>query len=791
LVRPQTSCSLKRNLKRDVYKVRKALNKVLVEVVPVRSVYTNAHATRLKKACFFIPTSFKTAWTTQVYQNFIASGIINSDNIYIWSSCHRQLLRGFDYNNNMEKTYDHKKSERKTYELWEKSGAFTPKKINDKKPFTIIMPPPNANEDLHIGHARFITIEDILTRYNRMKGRPSLWLPGADHAGIETQYVFEKKLKEKGKSRFDYNRDTFYKMIWDYSMEKKTVMENQLKALGASCDWTRNKFTLDPDIVKVVYKTFKNLYDDSLIYRGERIVNYCPFCGTSFSQLEVNYVERDDSFYYLDYGKVTIATTRPETLFADVAVAISPKDKRYKKLVGKNAKLPLVGRDLPIIEDKLVDPKFGTGALKVTPGHDATDFEIGEKHSLARISVIDKDGKMINAPEKYIGMATEKARVEVVKDLKKKGFIKRIEKIHHIVGVCYKHKTPIEPMLSKQWFLEVNELSKRALNALKEKKVNIVAEKYEKIAKHWLRNLRDWNISRQIVWGIRIPAWRCQKCMEWIITDGEIPKVCPHCKNAKLKQDEDTFDTWFSSAQWPYATLKTTMPGDFEYFYPTSVMETAYDILAFWVLRMIMLGLYSTDNSPFEDVLLHGLVRDKNGEKISKSRGNVINPLDMTKKYGADAVRMSLIWGTLVENDIALSEDNIKGQRNFANKIWNVSRYVFMEKSGKKSNKNDDDKNILKQLKTTSKSVTKLIDKYRINEAAEVLYDFVWNKFANEYLEKSKTRRKDSQKTLEFVLQESLKLLHPFMPFVTEAVWQKEKERFDSPTLISASWPKY
>lgn len=690
----------------------------------------------------------------------------------------------------MEKVFEHQKYEQKIYDSWEKSGAFAPEKVKNKKPFTIIMPPPNANEDLHIGHARFVTIEDVLIRFNRMKGIPTLWLPGADHAGIETQYVFEKKLKLRGKSRFDYDQDTLYKMIWDYVMENKANMENQLRALGASCDWTRNKFTLDPDIVEIVYDTFKKLYDDGLIYRGERIINYCPRCGTAFSDLEVEHVERDDSMYYLDYGPVTIATTRPETIFADVAVAVNPKDKKNKKLIGKTAKVPLIGRTIPIIEDSLVDPELGTGALKVTPGHDPVDFEIGQKHDLASISVIDRSGKMVNTPEKYIGMSAKKAREEVVKDLEKEGLLKKTKEIKHTVGICYRDKGLIEPLVSKQWFLEIEPLAKNALKAIRSGKVKFAAKKYEKIAKHWLNNIKDWNISRQIVWGIRIPAWRCDKCMKWTITDGEKPDTCSHCDHSKLTQDTDTFDTWFSSGQWPFATLKTTKKGDFDYFYPTSVMETGYDILFFWVIRMMMLGLYKTNKPPFEDVVLHGLVRDSEGEKISKSKGNVINPLEMVEKYGADALRMGLIWGALVENDVSLSEENIKGQRNFANKIWNVARFISMEEKGKRVKRNDDDNKIVKELRTSTRKITRLIEKYRLNEAAEELYDFIWNKFANDYLEKTKDRRKEAQWTLEYVLQESLKLAHPFMPFVTEAVWQELSERFDSENLIEASWPK-
>jgi len=690
----------------------------------------------------------------------------------------------------MDKVYDHTKFEAETYRLWEKSGAFTARVDKKKKPFTIIMPPPNASDPLHIGHAREVATQDILTRYHRMKGESSLWLPGADHAGIETQFIFEKKLQKEGKSRFDFDRETLFKMIWDYVQENKSVMEAQLKTLGASCDWTRYKFTLDPDIVKIVYKTFKRLYADGLIYRGERIVNYCPRCGTAFSQLEVDSVERVDPLYYLDYGEVSIATTRPETIFADVAIAVNPDDVRYKHLIGKTATLPLIGRKLPIIADSLVDKDFGTGALKITPGHDATDFEIGQKHNLSALYVIDSVGRMVNTPAKYIGLKALDARNLVVEDLRAKGLIKKVQNIKHVVGVCYRDKGLIEPTISKQWFVKVSPLTKPALKAIREGQVSFAAKKYEKIAIHWLKNLKDWNISRQIVWGIRIPAWRCDRCLEWTITEGTPPEKCEACSHAGLTQDPDTFDTWFSSGQWPFATLQTTKHEDFEYFYPTSVMNPAYDILPFWVIRMVMLGLYVTGEPPFKEVLLHGLVRDKFGVKISKSKGNIINPIEMVQKYGADALRVALIWGSLVENDNSVSEENIKGQRNFANKIWNVSRFVLMSPQAKKAKRNEDDLEIIKHLKFTSKRVTKLLEKYRLNEAAEELYDFIWHKFADVYIEKTKGRREEAQKTLELVLQESLKLLHPFMPFVTEVIWQEGAKRFDSPTLISAPWPK-
>jgi len=690
----------------------------------------------------------------------------------------------------MDKTYNHLAYESKIYSLWKSSGAFTPKVDKTKKPFSIIMPPPNANDPLHIGHARFVAVEDVLIRYHRMKGEAALWLPGADHAGIETQFVYEKKLQKEGKSRFDFDHETLYKMIWDYVQENKSTMENQLKTLGASCDWSRNHFTLEEPIVRIVYKTFKKLFDEGLIYRGERIVNYCPRCGTAFSQLEVDSIEREDPLYYLNYGSLIVATTRPETIFADVAVAVNPEDKRYKSLVGTFATLPIVGRKLPVIADTLVDKDFGTGALKITPGHDALDFEIGQKHGLSATSVIDPAGRMTNTPQKYIGMKALAARDAVVADLNEKGLIKKIENIKHVVGVCYRDKGLIEPVLSKQWFIKVSPLTKPALKAIRGGQIKFAAAKYEKIAIHWLKNFKDWNISRQVVWGIRIPAFRCDKCLEWTVTEGDFPEKCTFCGHGKLTQDTDTFDTWFSSGQWPYATLQTSKKGDFEYFYPTSVMETAYDILPFWVLRMIMFGLYSTNKVPFYEILLHGLVRDKDGQKISKSKGNTIDPIEMAQKYGADALRMGLVWGALVENDISLSEDNVRGQRNFANKIWNIARFVLDAPKGKRTNKTPGDELILKQLKDSINKVGKALDKYRLNEAAEEIYDFVWHRLADNYLERAKPRRQEAQKVLEFVLQESLKMLHPFMPYVSEAIWQEGKERFDSPILISAAWPK-
>jgi valyl-tRNA synthetase len=684
----------------------------------------------------------------------------------------------------MEPVYDHTKYEGEIYKKWESSGAFSPSQPINKstnKPFVIIMPPPNASDPLHIGHAREVATQDILIRYHRMKGDPTLWLPGADHAGIETQFIFEKKLREKGKSRFDFDRATLYKMIWDDVQNNKSVMEGQLRKLGASCDWTRFKFTLDPEIIKVVYTTFKKLYDEGLVYRGERIVNHCPRCGTAYSQLEVDYVERDDNLYYLDYGSVTIATTRPETIFADVAVAVNSKDKKYKNLIGKTAKIPLINREIPVISDSLVDIDYGTGALKITPAHDPTDFEIGQSHKLPIISVIDEKGRMVATPEKYIGMKAEAAREEVVKDLQEKGSIKKIEKVHHLVGTCYRDHGFIEPMVSKQWFIKVGPLTKMAIGAIEAKKISFASKKYKKIAIHWLKNLKDWNISRQIVWGIRIPAYRCESCLEWTVTDASEPAQCQKCGHKKLTQDPDTFDTWFSSGQWPFATLKTSGKGDFEKFYPTTVMDPSYDILPFWVIRMIMLGLYVTGEVPFSNVLLHGLVRDKTGVKISKSKGNVIDPIEMAEKYGADALRLALVWGVLVENDNSLSEENINAQRKFSNKIWNAARFVMQSTTAAKKNTE-----FRHRIKTTIREVTKHLDKYRLNQAAELLYSEFWHWYCDECIEKSKKGEVGSD-DLKWGLETFLKLLHPFLPFVTEAVW---KEMQMPGLLITSSWPK-
>ena len=731
----------------------------------------------------------------------------------------------------MDKVYDNKKTEAKIYKEWEEKGLFKPE-INPKgKPYTIILPPPNANGALHFGHAMF-TVEDILIRYHRMRGHAALWLPGTDHAGIETQFVFEKKLKEIGKSRFDYDQETLYQMIWDYVETNKGGIEDQLRKLGFSLDWSRRKYTLDKDIVKLVYKTFKKMFDDGLIYRGQRLVNYCTFDGTSFSDLEITYEERNSPLYYIKYGPLVLATTRPETKFGDTAVAVNPKDIRYQQYIGQEIEIETVlGRArIKVIGDESVDPEFGTGAVKITPAHDFNDFEVGKRHNLEMKQVIGFDGKMNGLAGKYQGMYIKQARKEVVQDMQKKGLIDHIDHEYvHRIGLCYKCKNVLEPLPMEQWFIKVKPLAEKAIKVVKKGKIKIYPKSFETWYFNWLKNLRDWNISRQIVWGIRIPAWQCQYCYKnqkskiknqkesslvikqfnngsWIITDGEKPDRCPVCKSTNLKQDPDTFDTWFSSGQWPYLTLQTTRSGDFKEFYPTDVMETAYDILRAWVSRMVMLGLYLTDEVPFKNVLFHGLVNDPYGKKMSKSKGNVINPLELIDQYGADAVRFALIYGNATGNDQSLSYSKLDAARKFTNKLWNMARFINMKREIRNSkfeirnnltrkqledlavHKND--KEMIERTEKLAQEITRLLDKYDFNHAAQNLYDFIWHEFADKYIEDVKGRIDENSyfilNTLFLIL---LKLLHPFMPFVTEDIYKTLWGKEDY--LMVSNWPSF
>ncbi len=687
----------------------------------------------------------------------------------------------------MEKTYDHKKVEEPLYKEWEEKGYFKPE-VNPKgKPYSIILPPPNANAPLHFGHAMYV-VEDILIRYHRMKGFKTLWEPGADHAGFETQFVFEKKLASEGKSRFDYDRTTLYKMILEFVQGNRPVMESQLKKLGFSLDWSRKKMTIDPEIVTIVYTNFKKLYEEGLVYRAERLVNYCTFDGTSFSDLEVVHEERKSPLYYIKYGPLILATTRPETKFGDTAVAVHPDDKRYSEYVGKELDIETVlGKaKIKVVADEMVDPEFGTGVVKITPAHDFNDFEVAKRHDLPLKQVIGFDGKMNEHAGKFAGLYVKQARKAIVEEMLAKGLIEKIDEDYtNRVGLCYKCKNVLEPLPKEQWFVKMEPLARPAVDAVKKGDIKIHPKSFEKLYFQFLENIRDWNISRQVVWGIQIPAWKNKKTGEWKITDGEMPE------GKEWEQDGDTFDTWFSSSQWPFATLMTTKEADYETFYPTSVMETGYDILRWWVARMVMMGLYATGKVPFKNVVLHGLVNDPYGKKMSKSKGNVVNPLELVDQYGADAVRFALVYGTALGNDQALSYPKLEAARRFTNKLWNMGRFIIEFKpddSQKKLSDNKVDKQILKRLDEVTKAVEKAFSSYRFNDISELLYEFTWHEFADKYIESTKERRAEAQPTLEYVYSTILKLLHPIMPFVTDEIYRKlvgvEK------SLMIESWPQ-
>ncbi|MDO8460865.1 MAG: valine--tRNA ligase, partial [bacterium] len=669
----------------------------------------------------------------------------------------------------MDKVYKHQEVEERWYKFWEEKGYFKPEVNPNGKPYSIILPPPNANGALHFGHAMF-TVEDILIRFHRMKGFASLWLPGTDHAGIETQFVFEKKLKQEGKSRLDYDQETLYKMIHEYVEENRGGIEKQLRRLGFSLDWSREKYTLDKDIIKIVYKTFKKMYDDGLIYRDYRLVNYCTRDGTSFSDLEVKLVERKDPLYYLKYGPFVLATVRPETKFGDTAIAVNPSDVRYKKWVGKEIEVEgLLGKfKLKVIADEAIDPNFGTGVAKVTPAIDMKDFEIGKRHNLPMKLIVGFDGKLTEIAGKYAGMYVKEARKKVAEDLQARGLIEKIDENYiHTVATCYKCGMTLEPLPLEQWFVKVKPLAEKAIEAVKKGKIKIYPKNFENHYFQWLENLRDWNISRQIVWGIRIPAWKNTKTGEWKVTEGEIPQ------GEEWEQDKDTFDTWFSSGQWPFVTLMSSSKSDFEKFYPTDVMETAYDILKAWVTRMVMLGIYITGEVPFKNVLFHGIVNDPYGKKMSKSKGNVIDPLELADQYGADAVRFALIYGNATGNDQSLSYPKLDAARKFTNKLWNMGRFItlchpssvmlnsfqHLVQEGilkqvqddkkqvrhdiselSKLAENENDKEMIGKTQKLIKEVTKDLESYNFNFAAEKLYDFAWHEFADKYIENVKER---------------------------------------------------
>lgn len=714
----------------------------------------------------------------------------------------------------LPKTYDHHTSEPRIYKLWEKSGFFNPDKLprTHKQPFSIIMPPTNANGSLHIGHALGMTLQDIMIRYNRMQGKRTLWLPGMDHAGFETQIVYDKKLAKEERSRFDMTREQYYKEVWDYTKLNSAIVRGQIKQLGASCDWSRETFTLDKHVVQTVYDTFKKMADEGLIYRAERLVNYCTKHRTAFSDVEIKHEERKDPLYYIKYGPITLATVRPETKFGDTAIAVHPGDKRYAQYVGKEIEIKtLLGKNkIKVIADDAVDPAFGTGAVKVTPAHDQTDFEIWQRHKdeiPGPIQVIGQDGKLTKAAGPYEGLKVEEARQRVALDLQVAGLMEKIDNTYmHTVSLCYKCATVIEPMLMKQWFVKMQPLAKLAVKAAQKKDVVFIPKNQEKIYLHWMRIIRDWNISRQNWWGISIPAWKCAVCSTpdnevWVTTNGKQPKACTQCKTKEhLERDSDVFDTWFSSTQWPYATLQYPDGKDFKTFYPTSVMETGYDILFFWVARMIMMGTYRTGKVPFKMVYLHGLVRDKDRQKMSKSKGNVVDPLGVIDLYGADALRMGLVVGSTPGQDPVVSEEKIRGYRNFSTKLWNMRRFLDFQLEDYKatdlqvSSLSLQEKKLYKTWKKTLQKITRSMEHYRFSQAAEDLYRYAWHAFADRVIEDSKPilqnkkTRASRQRFLVLHMKELCQALHPFMPFVTEEIYQSLPLKKKT-LLIIEQWP--
>jgi valyl-tRNA synthetase len=694
------------------------------------------------------------------------------------------------------KSYDPKQIEGKWYQFWMERGYFTPKIDHKKKPFVIIMPPPNVTGELHLGTALAAIVEDTMTRWHRMKGNPTLWLPGSDHAGIAGQNVVEQLLAKEGLTRHDIGREKFLERMWEWMSKYKGIITEQHKQLGASCDWTRERFTMDPGPAKAVRTTFVNLYNKGLIYRGERIVNWCPRCATALSDLEVDHKEMQSHLYYVRYRLekgadkyITVATTRPETILGDTAVAVNPKDKRYKDLVGKKAILPAIGRAIPIVADEAVDPAFGTGAVKITPAHDPVDFDVAQRQNLPSVNILNPDATMNENAGPYAGQDRFACRKALLADLEKDGLLVKIDPYVHSVGHCQRCRTIVEPLASKQWFVKIAPLAKPAIDAVVDGRIKIVPERFTKVYLNWMENIRDWCISRQIWWGHRIPVWYCGDCGELTVTI-EDPKSCAGCGSKNITQDTDVLDTWFSSGLWPHSTLGwPEQTEDLRYFYPTSVMETAYDILFFWVARMIMMGLENTGDVPFRTVYLHGLIRDEKGEKMSKSRGNVVDPVGIIEKYGTDALRFALCTGNSPGNDMKLNPQKLEGSRNFANKLWNAARFVVskMDDVDMKIQPGvltPEDRWILSRLNHLVAEVTELNEDFQFGESLRRIYDFLWTEYCDWYIEIAKIRLRHNEgpnnsplPLLVQVLETSLRLLHPFMPFITEELWQSLRER--------------
>ena len=707
----------------------------------------------------------------------------------------------------LPKVYDPGTVEKRIYEMWQSHGCFKGVIDPDKKPFSIVMPPPNVTGQLHMGHALDSTLQDILTRYKRMQGYAALWLPGTDHAGIATQIKVEEELRVKeGLTRYDLGREKFLDRVWEWKNKYGNRIVEQQKVLGASCDWDRSAFTMDETRAKSVRETFCELYEKGLIYKGSRIINWCPKCRTALSDAEVEYKDMPGSFWHIRYPiedsdeEFIIATTRPETMLGDSGVAVHPDDERYKHLVGKNAILPLVGRKLPIVADEYVELGFGTGAVKMTPCHDPNDYEVGLRHNLEQILCIDEDAKIINGG-KYNGMDRYEARKAIVADLEEQGYLVKVEPYNHNVGCCYRCGTVVEPLTSPQWFVKMKPLAEAAIEVVKDGRIKFVPERFTKTYMNWMENVHDWCISRQLWWGHRIPAWYCDDCGKITVSRTD-PCECEHCHSKNIHQEEDVLDTWFSSALWPFSTMgwpdKTP---ELDYWYPTSVMVTGYDIIFFWVARMIFSGMEQMKKEPFHTVFIHGLVRDSQGRKMSKSLGNGIDPLEMAEKYGADALRFNLITGNSPGNDMRFYVEKCEAMRNFCNKIWNASRFVMMNLTVEDNHLPEaletEDKWILSKLNRVVKEVCDNMDSFELGVAAGKIYDFIWDDYCDWYIELTKPRlngddeaaKESAQRVLLYVLVEILKLLHPFMPFITEEIWQALSHEGDA--LMMQSYPEY
>ena len=707
----------------------------------------------------------------------------------------------------LEKLYNPKSVEDRTYQFWMDGGYFTASPDPEKKPYTIVIPPPNITGQLHMGHALDETLQDILIRYKRMQGYAALWIPGTDHASIATEAKIVEAMRKEGVSKQDLGREKFLERAWEWKKQYGGRIVEQLKKLGTSCDWSRERFTLDEGCSEAVKEVFVRLYEKGLIYRGERIINWCPHCKTSISDAEVEYSEQAGHFWHINYpladgsGFVEIATTRPETLLGDTAVAVNPEDERYKDMVGKMLILPLVGREIPVVADSYVDMEFGTGAVKITPAHDPNDFEVGLRHDLPVINVMTDDAHINENGGRYEGMDRYEARKAIVADLEKEGFLVKVKDHNHNVGSCYRCSTTVEPRVSKQWFVKMEPLAKPAIEAVRNGETRFIPERFEKIYFHWMENIKDWCISRQLWWGHRIPAYYCDDCGEMVVSKTDV-HTCPKC-GGTMHQDEDTLDTWFSSALWPFSTLGwPEETEDFKYFYPTSTLVTGYDIIFFWVARMIFSALEQTGKTPFDTVFIHGIVRDAQGRKMSKSLGNGIDPLVVIDEFGADALRFMLATGNSPGNDMRYSDDKVRASRNFANKLWNASRFILMNLSDEVTDESlpetltTEDKWVLSKYNELVRQVTENLDKFELGIAVAKLYDFIWDVFCDWYIELCKARLQAggeeslcAQKVLVYVMTNTLKLLHPFMPFITEEIWQALPHTGES--IMISRFPEY